>query len=123
MGNPSLQRVSCGRPESSVDSPKTIVTTHDNVRDVEHVYGVLQDCQTVLIVRADDIADVAVDKEFTRDEADNFVCRDATVGTTDPEVRWRLNRAEAVEKSGVPAGLLRRPCSVVGKKLRKQAHE
>ena len=106
-----------------MDSTTTIVAAHDNVRDVEHVYGVLQDCQTVLIVRADYIANVAVDKEFTRRETDNFVCWDATVGTTDPEVRWRLNRAETLEKSGIPAGLLRRPRSVVGKKLRKKAHE
>ena len=99
------------------------MTTDDNVRDLEHVYGVLQDCQTVLIVWADYIANVSVDKKLTRGETDNFVCWDATVGTTYPEVRWRLKRAETQEKFGVPAGLLRRPASVVGKKLRKQAHE
>jgi len=123
VGDPSLQRVGRGRPESSLDSTATIVTAHDNVRDMEYVYGVLQDCQTVLIVRADYIANVAVDKKLTGGETDNFVCWDATVGTTDPEVRRRLNRAETLEKMGVPAGLPRSPGPVVGKKLRKQAHE
>jgi hypothetical protein len=76
-----------------------------------------------LIVRSDNIADVAVNKKITGSETDNFVCRDATVGTTDPEVRWRLNRTETLKKSGVAVGLLRSPGSVVGKKVWKQAHE
>ena len=122
-GNPPLQRVGCGRPESSLDATTAVVSAHDDVRDAEEVYGVLQDRQAVLIVSADYIANVAVDKKFTGDETDNFVCRDATVGTTDPEVRWRLDRAETLEKKGVAADLLRSPGAVVGKKLREQAHE
>lgn len=118
VGDPSLQRVGRARPESSLDSTTAIVSTHDDVRDVEEVYGVLQDRQAVLIVRADYIANVAVDKKLAGCKTDNFVCRDATVGTTDPQVRWRLDRAETLEKMGVAAGLLRSPSLVVGKKLR-----
>jgi hypothetical protein len=123
VGDPSFQWLSCWRPESGLDSTAAIMTTHDNVRDVENVYGVLQDCQTVLVIRSDYIADVAVDKKLTRGEADNFVRRDATVGATDPEVFWPLNRAKTRKKSGVAMGLLRSPSSVIGKKLRKQSHE
>jgi hypothetical protein len=64
-----------------------------------------------------------VDKKFAGRKTDNIVCWYTTVGTTDPEVRRRLNRAEALEKLGVAAGLLCSPGSVVGKKLRKQAHK
>lgn len=123
VGNPSLQRVGCGRPESSLDSTTAIVTAHDNVRDMEYVYGVLQDRQAVWIVGADDIANVAVDKKLAGRKTDNFVCRDATVGAADPEVRRRLNPAQALEKMRVAADLLRSPGSVIGKKLRKRAHE
>lgn len=106
VGNPSLQRIGCGRPESCLDSTTAIVTTHDDVRDAEYVYGVLQDCQAVLIVGADYVANIAVDKKLAGCKVDNFVCRDATVGTTDPEVRRRLNRAEPLKKMRVAAGLL-----------------
>lgn len=120
--DPAFQRISCGRPESGLDSTTAIVTTNDNMRDMEHVYGVLQDCQAILIVAADYIANVAVDKKLAGRKTDNFVCRDAAVGTTDPEVRRRLNRAEAFEKMWIAAGLLSGPGLVIGKKLRQRAH-
>jgi len=52
MGNPSLQWIGCGGAESSLDPTTAIVATHDDMRDLEYVYGVLQDRQAVLIVRA-----------------------------------------------------------------------
>ena len=122
-GNPSLQWVGCGRPESSLDSTTAIVTTHDDVRDLEYVYGILQDRQAILIVPADDIANIAMDKKLTGRETHDFVRWDAAVGATDPEVRRSLDRAETLEKCGVTAGLLRSPSLVVGKELWKQAHK
>jgi hypothetical protein len=81
------------------------VAAHDNVRDVKYVYSVLQDCQAVLIVGADYIANIAMDKKFAGRKTDNFVGWDATVGATDPQIRRRLNRAEALEEMRVAAGL------------------
>ena len=123
VGNPSLQGIGRGRPEGSLYSTTAIVTAHDDVRDMEDIHGVLQDGQAVLIIPSDDIANVAVDEKLTWSETDNFICRDATVSATDPEVSWPLDCAETLEKLGVTPGLLRSPGLVVGKKLRKQAHE
>ena len=107
LGDPAFQRVSCGRPESRLDATTAIVTANDNVRDVKHVYGVLQDRQAVLIVGSDQIANVAVDKKLAGREADYFVCRHATIGTTDPQVRRPLNRTKSFEEMRVAASLLR----------------
>jgi hypothetical protein len=59
-----------------------------------------------LIVGPDYIADIAVDKKLSGCKIDNFVCRDAAVGTPDPEVVRRLNRAEPLKKMRVALGLL-----------------
>ena len=123
VGNPSLQGIAYGRPESNLYSTAAIVTAHDDVRDMEHVYGVLQDGQAILIIPPYYIANVAVDKKFTGGETDNFVCRDAAVSATDPQVRWRLDRAETLKELGIAAGLLQSPGLVVGKKLRQKAHD
>lgn len=122
MCDPAFQGVSCGRLESSLDSTTAVVTTHDNVRDVKHVYSVLDYCQAVVIVGADNIANVTVNKKLAGRKTDNFVCWDSAVGTTDPEVRRRLNRAEAFKKMWIAVGLLSSPGFVVGEKLWKQAH-
>ena len=41
-GNPSFERIGRWRPESGLNSPAAIMTRHDDVGDLEKIYGVLQ---------------------------------------------------------------------------------
>jgi hypothetical protein len=67
-----------------------VVTADDDVLDLENLYGILNDGETVEVGMHDYVGDVAMDKHFARQQTRNLVGGNAAVRTADPEILGHL---------------------------------
>ena len=78
-----------------------VMPTDNDVLGFQYVYGILQHGKTVHVRMNDKVGDIAVDKEFSRTQADDFVGWNTAVRTTDPEKLRILLMGQRGEKSRV----------------------
>lgn len=76
----------------------TVVTTYDDVFDLENIDGVLQYSENIKIGFLHDVSDVAMHENFSGREAGDLVGRHAAIGASDPQVFRRLLIGKALEK-------------------------
>ena len=74
--------------------------------DLQHVDRVLQHRQQVHVGGHHHVADVAMDEQFARHQADHLIGRHSAVGTTDPQELRTLLHGQAFEELRV-AGVQR----------------
>ena len=98
-------------------TPATRVPAQHNVLDLEVLDGVLDHSAGVDVGRADDVGDVAVDKDIARLEAEDRRLRDARVGAAEPEDRRGLAASEGWEERGVLMGFVGCPGGVGGERV------
>lgn len=89
--------------EGRVDAAALVVAADDNVLDLEHGDGVLQDGERREVAVRDHVGNVAVHKHLARQQVDAAL-GDARVGAANPQNLWRLALAVCREE--------RRPCRV-----------
>jgi hypothetical protein len=70
----------CGHAAAS------IVTAHNDVLDVQHIYGELKGAEAVQIGMNDQVGDIPVNEQFAGLEADDLVRRHPAVRASDPEM-------------------------------------
>ena len=61
-----------------------VMAGHDHMFHAEHVDRVLQNRQAIQVRVDDDVRDITVDEQLAGREPDDFIGRDAAVGTPDP---------------------------------------
>ncbi len=83
----------------------------------------MHDGETIQIGVDDDVGDVAVNKKFARREIDDFVGRNAAVGSTDPEILRRLLARKAKEEVGFLAANPFRPGFIFFEEMVERRHE
>ncbi len=88
-------------PKRRPHAAAAVVAADDDVLNFQDIDGKLHDRQAVQVGVDDDIRDVSVDEQFARKKADDFIGRDAAVGTSDPEVAGRLLLGELGEEIGI----------------------
>ena len=86
-----------GRPYTAAP----VMPTDNDVLGLQYVYGILQHGKTVHVRMNDKVGDIAMDKEFSRTQADDFVGWNTAVRTTDPEKLRILLMGQRGEKNGV----------------------
>ena len=91
-----------------------VVTDHHDVLHLDHIDGELEHRQVVGILRRCQVGYVAMDKQFSWIEIDDFVRRDAAVGTADPQIFGGLLALQPFEESGVGGDFPSGPGAVVG---------
>jgi hypothetical protein len=99
--------------ESRGHAGATIVADDEDVLHLEMVHGELDDGHAVQIAMDDDVGDVAVDKQFPREQSDNLVRGDAAVGAADPHVLGILAGGEFRKQCGIFLFNPRGPGSIV----------
>ena len=72
------------------DSAAAIVAADDDVFDFEDVDGKFEDGEAVEVCIGDKVCDIAMDEEFSRFQADNFIGGNSAVGAADPKVAGQL---------------------------------
>ena len=87
--------------EGDPNAAASVVADDHDVLHFEDIDGKLDDGKAVEIGVNDEVGDVPVDEEFSREEVDDFVRGDAAVGTADPEVLGGQLLGESREKGGV----------------------
>ena len=68
----------------------TVMTANDDVPDFQHIHRELHHGQAIQIRVNHKIGDIAMDKQFSGKQVNDFICRHSTVGAADPEVLRRL---------------------------------
>src|SRR6185436_14902862 len=90
-----------------------VMATDDDVLDLQNVHGVLEHRQAVEVGVDDEVGDVAVDEQLARQEAHDFIRRNAAVGAADPEVSRGLLLRQRREEARVAGGDPGSPGAVV----------
>ena len=98
MAEPVVGEADSFAAEHGADAAAAIVSDDHDVFHAQHIDRVLDHRKTVQVGVDDDIGDVAVDENFAREEADNFVGGHAAIGATDPKVFGILLAREFLEK-------------------------
>jgi len=83
------------------DTAASVVAADDDVPDAEDVDGILHDGEAVEVAVNDDVCDVAVDEDFTGEEAADFIGGDAAVRAADPEVSGGLLARKSGKEFGI----------------------
>jgi hypothetical protein len=79
----------------------------------------LEHGEAVEVGVADDVGDVAMDKDLAGEQADDLVGGDAAIGATDPEVLWGLLAGKGGEKVRVATADGIGPDVVLGEQVTK----
>jgi len=95
-----------------------IMTTDNNMLDFQYIYGILQHRETIHIGMNYEIGNIAMDKEFAGQQADDFICRNAAIRTTNPKELRGLLLCKAGEKRRISFGNLSSPFPVILKEKR-----
>jgi len=122
MLKPSVYGAMQRSAESCFHTAATIMSADDDVPDRQNLHRILHHGHAIRIVRRHDVGHIAVDEQFARRQTDDFVRRNAAVGTTDPQVIRCLNVAKATEKPRIASGLPVRPLTVVGEQIVETRH-
>ena len=88
-----------------------------DVFDAQHFDRVVNHRQRVEVGMHDDVADIAMDEDLARRQADDLVRRNAAVRAADPQVLGRLLVDQPREKIGILRVHALGPGLVVGKKV------
>src|ERR1051325_917093 len=86
------------------DTAPPMMPANDDVFDLEHVNRILHHRKTVKVSMDHDVRDVAVYKHLARHHADELCRRHAAVGTSDPEIAWRLLLRQGWKKTRIACG-------------------
>ncbi len=65
-------------------TPAAVVPAHDDVVHFQNIDGILNDGASVEILRGHQVRHVPMNEQFTRQEPDDLVGRDTTVGAANP---------------------------------------
>ena len=91
----------------------SVVTTHDDVANLQYGDGVLDPAQAVEIAVNNHVGDVAVHKHLTGIQPDHLVGWHPAVSTADPENLRGLPLGEPLKELGIPFGDAFRPSAIV----------
>src|SRR5262244_884986 len=75
------------------------MTANNDVSNMQHIDSVLNHRKTIRIIQRDNIRNITMNKEFARQQSDNFVGRDATICAADPQIFRRLLPRKLLEKT------------------------
>src|SRR5450830_1290974 len=64
----------------------TVMTTNNNVLDLEYINSKLQHRETIQIGMHHHVGNIAMDKQFPRRQPEQFIGWNTVVGTTNPEI-------------------------------------
>jgi hypothetical protein len=99
-----------------------VVADHHDRLDLQNLHGELQYRQAVEIGMKHEIGHISMDKHLARQEADDLVRGNPTVGAADPEILRRLLLSQAREELRVLRQHTYRPCPVVGEERSETVH-
>jgi hypothetical protein len=122
MLKPSVDGAMQRAAQSRFHSAATIMSADDDVPDGQNFHSILHHGHAIRIVRRHDVGHIAVDEQFPWRQTDDFVRRNAAVGTTDPQVIRCLDVAQTIEKMRIASGLPGRPFAVVGEQIVETRH-
>src|SRR5262245_17405420 len=108
--------------QSRFNATASEMTTDNDVSNTQHIDSILNHRKTIRIIQRDNIRNIAVNKKFARQESNDFVRRNATISTTDPQILRRLLPRQLLEKSGIARGHLCNPASIVFEKMIQLFH-
>ena len=98
-----------------VNAAAAVVSADDDVLHVQHIDGVLQYREAVEVSVNHDVGHVAVHEELSRQQADDFVGRHATIRAADPQVIRRLLAHQLAEELRIAGRDLLRPAAIAVK--------
>ena len=122
MAEPVVAQANSVLPEGGPYTTAAIMAADDDVTHLEDVDRELHDGKAVEIRVDNDVRDVSMDEQFTGEEADDLVGRDAAVRATDPEVTWALLARQLGEELGVLLADPLGPGPVVFEELAEGSH-
>lgn len=99
-----------------------IVATDNDVFDLQHIDGELQDRETIEVAMRHDIGEVAMNEHVAWQQTDDLIGRDAAVGTADPKIGGRLLAREFPKKTGVGLTDAFGPGAVISEQLFQSTH-
>ena len=105
--------------ERGMHTAAAVVTADYDVTHAQNIYGKLDHGQAIQIGMHHHIADIAVNKNFTRWKINNLIRRNATIRATNPEILRRLLMRESIEKLRIVLANALRPLRVLLKKTRE----
>ena len=108
--------------QGRLDAAATVVTTDDNVFDLEDIDGKLQHRQTVEVGVSDDVSNVAVNEQLTGAKVEYPTRRNSRVGAAYPQVFGRLLTDQTAKKVRVLSNGLFRPGAVFLEEMGKFSH-
>lgn len=86
VAQPGVQDAQVARGHGSLDTAAAVVTTDDDVLDLQVLHGVVDNAHDVEVDAADEVGDVAVDEGLAGPQSRDLLGRDARVRTPNPEV-------------------------------------
>jgi hypothetical protein len=98
MPEPVVDEAETPIGEGGGDAGAAVMANHKDVAHFQIVHGELEDRKAAQVGMDDDVGDVAMDENFPRDESENFIGRDAAVGTANPQIFRMLGAGEAMEE-------------------------
>src|SRR5271165_4904552 len=98
------------------------MAANDDVPNLEHVNGELHHTKAVEIRMHNEVCHVAMHEQFAGREANDLVCRHATVSTPDPEIIRQLLPRKLAEEIRISLQNLISPDSVVVKEIAERFH-
>jgi hypothetical protein len=110
---PIVNEVELGAVEHRANAAASIVAGDDYVLHSKYIDRVLQHGKAIQIGMDDHVRDVSMHEEFARRQSNDFVCRNAAVGTPYPQIGRRLLFPQALEEAGIALDSAFGPISVV----------
>ena len=89
------------------------MATHNDVPHPKRLHGILENSEAVEVHMQHLIGDIAMDKDFARQNIDDFVGRNAAVGATDPQDFRRLLLCQFAKEIRAVLEHSRRPFAIV----------
>ena len=114
VSQPIVTQTEAVATEGGTDAAATVMSTDDDVADLEDIDGELHHRQAIEIGVHDQIGYIAMNKQFTGQESDDFVGGDPAIGTANPEVFRGLLAGELEKEFRVDPSNLGGPSPVIG---------
>ena len=122
MSQPVFDKSETGVLVCRPNTTAAIVAADDNVFHLQNVHSKLKHRETVEVGVNDDVCDVSMNKNITREEVDYLIRWDSAIGATYPEVLRVLALREALKEFGVIRPHPVSPDSVLVEKVIKKSH-
>lgn len=122
MSQPVVDQSQAVVTESRQHATTAIVSTDDDVSNPQGIDSKLESRQAIEIGVYHKVGDVSMNEHLARQQADNLIRRNATIGTANPQILRGLLAREPAEEIGISPGHFLGPSAVVRKELTENSH-